>query len=166
MTEQPQPFPRASFFRRLAAMIYDALVATAVGMCAALVITSVMVALIENDVLDKLGHEHASQAIQASLLYTGIVQLWVGIWIVGFFLWFWKHGGQTLGMRAWRLRLFSSNDKPVTYSRLLLRMLASLGGIGTLLALVDFRSKLALQDRVSKMEVLSLSKQANDHKNW
>lgn len=62
-------FPRAGFIRRLAAMIYDALVAVAVGMCAALVAIVVLVLLLENNVLDKQGAEHVSEVIQASVLY-------------------------------------------------------------------------------------------------
>jgi uncharacterized RDD family membrane protein YckC len=99
-------------------------------------------------------------------LYKSIIQAWVVAWVVGFFLWFWKNGGQTIGMRAWRLRMFAMDEKPVGYGRLLLRMLSAFLGLGTLFVLIDFKNKLALQDRVSKIEVLSLSKVANDHKSW
>lgn len=164
--QQTDSAPRVGFVKRLAAMIYDTLVATAVGMLAALVMSTVMVVLLSNGVLNMGGAEQPSQAIEASLLYTSILRIWVLVWVVAFFLWFWKNGGQTLGMRAWRLRLFSLNDEPVTWSRLLLRMVTSLGGLGTILVLFDVKHKLALQDRVSQIEMVSLSKQANDHKNW
>lgn len=159
-------FPRAGFFRRLAAMIYDALVATAVGMCAAMVIIILLVVAFETGLLDKQGYEHISELIQHSLLYKLVIQLWVGFWILVFFLWFWRNGGQTLGMRAWRLRLFSTNDQPFGYDRALWRLVCSLGGLGTLLVLFDFKYKQSLQDRLAKTEILHLSKEANHHKSW
>ena len=159
-------FPRAGFFRRLAAMIYDILVAVAVGMCAAMVIIVVMVILLENGVLDKQGYEHISELIQLSFYYKLIIQVWVGAWVLGFFLWFWRNGGQTIGMRAWRLRLFSTNDKPMGYGRALLRAICSLGGLGTLLVLLDVKHKQSLQDRIAATEMLVLSKHANHHKAW
>lgn len=158
---------RASFFRRLAAMVYDALIAVAVGMLAALIITGILTALLENDVLPMYGFEHVSDLIQQSFAYALVIQIWVVFWVVCFFLWFWKHGGQTLGMRAWRLRIFNLyHDKPIGYGRLLLRLLFSLGGLGTLLVLVDFKSKQSLQDRIAGTQMLVLTKSQNDHKNW
>ena len=164
--EQNEVGQRAGFVRRLAAMVYDTLVATAVGMCAAMVIIVAMVVMIHNGVLDNLGFEQPYEAIQSSLLYKSIIQAWVLIWVTGFFLWFWKKGGQTLGMRAWRLRIYSTVDAPMTWGRLILRLVASLGGLGTLLVLLDFKNKQSLQDRIAKTEMLVLTKNANDHKNW
>lgn len=157
---------RASFFRRLLAMVYDTLVAVAVGMCAAMVLIVTLVVLLKNGALDLQGFTEPADLIQASATYKLLIQLWVGLWISGFFLWFWKRGGQTIGMRAWRLRIFSTVDEPVTWPRLLIRLVFSLCGLGTLLVLLDFKNKQSLQDRLAKTEVLKLSKEANDHKSW
>lgn len=157
---------RASFFRRLLAMIYDTLVATAVGMCAAMVMIVTLMVLLKNGGLDLQGYSDPADLIQASFTYKLVIQLWVGMWVVGFFLWFWRRGGQTLGMRAWRLRIYSTIDEPMTWSRLFIRLISSLGGLGTLLVLVDFKNKQSLQDRLAKTEVLRLTKEANDHKQW
>ncbi|MCG6885615.1 MAG: RDD family protein [Proteobacteria bacterium] len=44
---------------------------------------------------------------------------WLSLYLLGvsyaFFGWFWTHGGQTLGMQAWRLKLVQGNDQPVTW---------------------------------------------------
>lgn len=169
-SEQPQvpteQSNRAGFVRRLAAMIYDALVATAVGMCAAMALIVVLVVSLKNGWLDLQGYTEPNELLGESVMYKTIIQVWVGLWIAGFFLWFWKRGGQTLGMRAWRLRIFSTNDAPVTWSRLLLRLIASLGGLGTLLVLFDVKNKQSLQDRVAQTEVLKLTKEQNNHKSW
>lgn len=43
-----------------------------------------------------------------------------------FFGWFWTHGGQTLGMRAWRLRLIAADGQPVGWYQALVRYLSML----------------------------------------
>ena len=147
-------------------MVYDLLVAVAVGMCAAMVMLLAMLLLVENNILDYQGYEHFSDLMQHSSSYQLTLQIWVALWIVGFFLWFWRNGGQTIGMRAWRLRLFSTNEKPFGYSRAFLRLVCSLGGLGTLLVLIDFKSKQSLQDRIASTEILVLSKDDNHHEAW
>jgi uncharacterized RDD family membrane protein YckC len=166
MTEQTKNFPRAGFFRRLAAIIYDTLVAVAVGMCAAMVMLVVLLLLTENGLIDNLGFEHFSDVIQHSIIYQSVLQVWVAIWVIGFFLWFWRNGGQTIGMRAWRLRLFSTTNEPLGYGRAFIRLICSLGGLGTLLVLFDIKYKQSLQDRIASTEMLALSKEANHHKAW
>ncbi|MEQ3640562.1 MAG: RDD family protein [Alteromonas sp.] len=157
---------RAGFFRRLAAMVYDVLVAVAVGMCAAMVMIVTLIVMLKNGGLDMQGFAEPADLIQASTGYKLLIQSWVGLWVAGFFLWFWKRGGQTLGMRAWRLRIFSTVEEPVTMTRLITRLVGSLFGLGTLLVLFDVKEKQSLQDRLAKTEVLKLSKEANDHKSW
>lgn len=162
----PSDVKRAGFVRRLLAMVYDTLVAAAVGMCAGLVLIVTLVVLLKNGVLDMQGYAEPSQVIQASLLYTLLIQGWVAAWVIGFFLWFWKRGGQTLGMRAWRLRIYSTIEQPMTWPRLVIRLVASLGGLGTLLVLFDIKHKQSLQDRLAHTEVVQLSKEQNDHRQW
>ena len=158
---------RASFFRRLAAMVYDALIAVAIGMLSALVLIATLTGLLEAGVLSKLGYEHVSDLIQQNWVYQTLIQVWVLAWVCSFFLWFWKNGGQTLGMRAWRIRIFNlKEDDAVGYKRLLIRLISSLGGLGTLLVLLDFKNKLALQDRLTNTEVLVLTKEENHHSAW
>ncbi|AWL13148.1 hypothetical protein HMF8227_02697 [Saliniradius amylolyticus] len=166
MTSTTSPFPRASFLRRLAAIVYDSLMAVAIGVVSGLIALTVLIVLLENGVLDKHGFEHSKDVIQQSPLYTNILRFWCGGWILLFFVWFWRNGGQTIGMRAWRLRIFSTTDKPMGYGRALLRAITSLLGLGTLLILLDFKNKLALQDRLSGTEVLVLTKEANHHRAW
>ena len=163
---ESETLERAGFIRRLLAMVYDTLVATAVGMCAAMVMIVTLVVMLKNGALDLQGYAEPADLIQASFGYKLLIQTWVGLWIAGFFLWFWRRGGQTLGMRAWRLRIYSTVEEPMTWPRLFIRLVASLGGLGTLLVLFDFKNKQSLQDRLAKTEVLKLTKEANDHKSW
>ena len=71
-------------------MIYDTLVAIAVAMCAAMVLIITMVILLKNGVLSLQGFTEPAELIQASTGYKAFIQLWVALWVAGFFLWFWK----------------------------------------------------------------------------
>lgn len=42
-----------------------------------------------------------------------------------YFIWFWTHGGQTLAMRSWQLRLVSVDGAPITLKQALIRFLLS-----------------------------------------
>jgi len=79
-----------------------------------------------------------------------------------FFAWFWTHGGQTLGMRAWRLRLQNTSGGPITLWQALLRFMAAipslaLGGLG-LFWLVFDRDSMAVHDRISESVIVRLAK--------
>lgn len=47
-----------------------------------------------------------------------------------FFAWFWTRGGQTLGMRAWKIRLCSEDGGNVRWSQASLRFFAALVSLG------------------------------------
>jgi len=73
--------------------------------------------------------------------------------VVLFFTGFWVHGGQTLGMKAWRLRVVARDGGPVRWPSALARFAASLvslapAGLGLLWAAVDPK-RLAWHDRLS-----------------
>lgn len=74
-----------------------------------------------------------------------------------FFSWFWTRSGQTVGMRAWRLRLRDVNGGPANSLQALLRFftawLAWLSIIGMLWCLIDARKR-TWQDIVSRTEVV------------
>ncbi len=77
-----------------------------------------------------------------------------------FYAWFWLHGGQTLGMRAWRLRLQRFDGRAITIWQALLRFMVAIpslaiGGLGLLWMLVD-KDGLAVHDRVSESTIVRL----------
>ena len=43
-----------------------------------------------------------------------------------FYAWFWTHGGQTLGMRAWKLKLVQLDGNPVTWQQAFIRFITGL----------------------------------------
>lgn len=109
MSQNPPPesLPRAGLLRRLAALFYDALLLAAVLMIASALS------------LPFTGGE----AVRAGNPFFSTYILLVAFF---FFAWFWTHGGQTLGMRAWRLRLQQLNGSGVSWWHALLRFLSAL----------------------------------------
>jgi uncharacterized RDD family membrane protein YckC len=70
-----------------------------------------------------------------------------------FFIGFWMRGGQTLGMRSWRIKLVTDSGGPVTAQAALRRLLAALlsllpGGLGFVWMVWD-PDRLAWHDRLS-----------------
>ncbi len=141
MTDQTKPHPPASLFRRLAALLYDSLLLLAVFFIATAVL---------------LPFTHG-EAIQPGNPLMATYLLFLSFFFYG---WFWTHGGQTLGMRAWKLQIRNLRDGPLTWLQVLLRYMtaipsALLGGAGYLWMLLD-RRKLTWHDRYSETTILQL----------
>lgn len=83
---------------------------------------------------------------------------WLLAVIWGFFAYFWTHGGQTLGMRAWRLRLVRTDGAAPTLRDALLRLACALvalapAGLGLWWVLIDSEG-LAWHDRWSRTRLV------------
>ncbi len=111
---QLPPLNSPGLFRRLASGFYDALIFMALCMLA----TLLLVVFQSGQSLQAFYAHHAG----VKLLYqTGLVALGYV-----FFGWFWTHGGQTIGMRTWRLRVVCMDGSPVGWRRALVRYLGML----------------------------------------
>ncbi len=42
-----------------------------------------------------------------------------------FYTWFWTHGGQTPGLRAWKMTVLTFEQKPITWKQAVLRYIAA-----------------------------------------
>jgi uncharacterized RDD family membrane protein YckC len=69
------------------------------------------------------------------------LQVYVLAVTAAYFIWFWLHGGQTLAMKTWRLRLVDTSGQPITprlaATRFVLAIPCVLTGIGLLWAVFD-----------------------------
>jgi uncharacterized RDD family membrane protein YckC len=90
--------------------------------------------------------------------------LWIACWLVtaGYALLSWGKGGQTLGMRPWRLRVVDAAGGRPSWRALWLRFLVGhlsllLGGLGFWWAWVD-RDRLAWHDRASGTRMTRMAK--------
>ena len=127
--------------RRLAAMFYDSWLVAAIWLLGATA-----------DTFIGAGSEGSHLMLQLYALLSPMA----------FFGWFWMHGGQTLGMRAWRLKLLSSAGKTVTLRQSMIRcagaLLSMLAlGMGYLWMLLD-RDGLTWHDRLSDTRLVLLKK--------
>jgi uncharacterized RDD family membrane protein YckC len=143
----PVDHPPAGLLRRLAALAYDALLLIGVLFAA----TAVLLPF------------HRGEAFAPNhALYTGYLLL-VSF---GFYGWFWTHGGQTLGMRAWKIRLRAADGGPVRWRQAALRAVfaaVSLGlfGLGYAWILFDPRKR-AWHDLASGTRVVLSTVEPND----
>jgi uncharacterized RDD family membrane protein YckC len=154
-------FPRAGFRRRFGSWIYDFLIAFAVYMVAGAISFLFFNLLIKYGVISMNGFEHAIDLQRSSLLYSTVIYGWNLAWVSFFFVYFWEKSGQTLGMKAWRLRLQNQDGTRITILTGIKRLLPTLLGLGNLTVLVDRKNKLSLQDRLTNTEVVVLSLAAN-----
>ncbi|CAK0779276.1 RDD domain-containing protein [Gammaproteobacteria bacterium] len=79
-----------------------------------------------------------------------------------FYAWFWTHGGQTLGMRVWRLYIRCPDGTTISWGRATLRFLAALVssacfGLGFLWILVE-KDRRAWHDLWSGTEMVLIEK--------
>lgn len=127
--------------RRLAAIFYDVLLLIGVMFFASLPVT----------------------VASGEAIHSGSVgfQLYLLAIIYVYLAWQWTHGGQTLGMKAWRLRLVTSAGNAVDWPDTLRRFFAALLsvaslGLGYLWLLFD-KDRLSWHDRLSgtRMDLIS-----------
>ena len=126
-------YENAGVLRRLIAMFYDLLL-----LLALLLITTALALLATK------GSLHYHNPFFRSVLFL--------VWFL-FYTWFWTHGGQTLGMKAWKMRIQTRDGQPITLWQALLRFMVAipslaLGGLGFFWMLVD-RDRMTLYDRFS-----------------
>ena len=152
MTEPTETKLRyAGLFRRLFAICYDCFLLIAI----LFIVSGIATAL--ND----------GRAVEpGDTLYPIFVVLVFGLSYL-YFSWFWTHGGQTLGMRSWKLQLRNLREGPITWLQVLLRIMTALPagllfGLGYLWMLVD-RQKLTWHDRYSETCVVQLEENPHKH---
>ncbi len=158
---QLEHFPRAGFRRRFGSWVYDVLIAFAVYMVAGAVSFLFFNLLINYNVISMQGFEHAIDLQRSSVIYSILIYGWNIAWVSFFFVFFWAKSGQTLGMKAWRLRLQNQDGTRITKSTGLKRLVPTLLGLGNLTVIFDRKNKLSLQDRLTNTEVVVLTLAAN-----
>lgn len=154
-------FPRAGFRRRFGSWVYDFLIAFAVYMVAGAVSFLLFNLLIKYGLIDMKGFEHPIDLQRSSVLFSVLIYGWNIAWVSFFFVYFWAKSGQTLGMKAWRLRLQNQDGTRITKTTGVKRLLPTLLGLGNLTVIFDRKNKLSLQDRLTNTEVVVLSLEAN-----
>ena len=145
--------PKAPIWRKLSAMIYDWLVLAAVSMAYGAMALTIKVRM--------LGYTLA-EGEKANLGLSGFIG-WLVI-MVAFYSFFWHRGGQTLGMRAWRLQLVTDDYRYPSWAACIVRAaVASVSffalGAGYWWQWQD-REQKTWHDRASGTQVLLLPKKS------
>ncbi|MFS0828564.1 RDD family protein [Pseudomonas phoenicis] len=135
-TLQPQgDFPPAGLARRLAAVFYDALLCTAL-----LIVTAGLYKLVQ---MAFIGEARMRQLTEAGALDGDpLLSTLLLFALFGFFAKFWTHGGQTLGMQAWGVRVQNADGSAISLWQALLRFMVAIAswlclGLGFFWALFD-----------------------------
>lgn len=133
------PYP--GIIRRLAGMAYELLVLSAVLL---------VFLLFPQALIGVFAHRIATPMV-----------LWGHLFFVLliYFVWFWSHGGQTLAMKTWRIRLLTVDGRPVRPAKALFRYVLcwpslGLGGIGIVWAVFD-RNGQFLHDRLAGTQLVT-----------
>lgn len=135
--------PPAGLMRRLGALLYDSLLLLALLLFA----TAAVLPFTHGEALAAGNRWFSAYLLLVSWLFFG---------------WFWTHGGQTLGMRAWRIRVQALDGAPITARQALIRLLVAvpswlLLGLGFLWLLAD-RDRRTWYDQASRTRLVVLPK--------
>ncbi len=126
----------ASIFKRMAAFFYDCLLLIAVFF----VVTAVAVRV------------NGGEAIESPLYLVALIPV---AWI--FFSWFWVNGGQTLGMRAWKIKLVNESGAAIGMRESVIRFAAGLLFLPIVLIPAVFdANKRGLHDRLAGTKILRI----------
>jgi uncharacterized RDD family membrane protein YckC len=130
----PPDAPLASLSRRALALIYEALLLSALLLVAALPLVMIT---------------GAADAVVARPL----LQIYLVVVAATYFVWQWRRGGQTLPMKTWHMRVVTRAGAALNLRQALSRFVfalagCALGGSGFVWALVD-RDGLFLHDRLA-----------------
>ncbi|MEK7771329.1 MAG: RDD family protein [Pseudomonadota bacterium] len=130
------------FWRRIICLIYESLLLLAV-----LFIASFIFHLIFRDT--------------NAVYFRPLFQFYLLVIMGYYFIWFWTHGGQTLAMQTWKMRVVSADGSSLTKKQAITRYLLALVGIllfgtGIIWALFD-RDRQFLHDRLAGTRIIRLA---------
>ncbi|MDY7219548.1 RDD family protein [Denitrificimonas sp. JX-1] len=153
-------FPKAGFWKRMAAIFYDFMLCVALMMVVTLIYQQGILRMIYgSEVLQQLADSQMldiDPVLSTLLLFS----------VFAFFAKFWTHNGQTLGMQVWGIRVQNADGSAIDLWQALLRFFIAIfawlpAGLGFLWMLFD-KQKRTWSDIYSESQVIQLPK--NTHK--
>lgn len=123
MTQQQNPtsfteLPYAGVGKRLAALVYDALIV--LGLLMVYGFLAMMVASTVGGLECKPGELDYTPCVGGPLLQLGMLAV-----IAGYYFWSWRGAGQTIGMRAWRLMVANPEGVQLSWTQCTIRALVA-----------------------------------------
>lgn len=126
---------KPGFLRHLAVLFYDGLLLVGVLFFATAILLPV----------------NGGEAFSRQQIYFPLYLFFVSF---GFYGWFWTHGGQTLGLKAWKIKLLTNNLQSISWKQAFIRFLAAIlswafFGLGFIWVLID-KNQRSWHDIISK----------------
>ncbi|MDP0562954.1 MAG: RDD family protein [Candidatus Endonucleobacter sp. (ex Gigantidas childressi)] len=151
---QIMPPTPAPLWRRLASMVYDSLLVTAIMVVVGFINLGIQITIYGADQLRKMT-DHGYT------LDNHIFYLMVILVIFAFFGMCWRKKGQTPGMLAWRIYIINDNQQPITIAQTLIRCLVAIpaiifGLLGVIWMKIDPEQK-SWQDKISGTRTVLLN---------
>lgn len=139
----PVPVSLASFWRKFAAWIYDLLGAFAVFILSLAIGYTILslFSFIWVEAGQETNNSLNSSPLATSLSNSPLWSLYIAASVQYYYVWCWVKGGQTVGMRTWRLKLCKPDGRLLTWKEAYLRSLLSFAGIAQLWGLFDRESR-------------------------
>ena len=147
------PAASVGLIRRLAAIIYDLFLLAAVILVAVSLFTIVVESM--------AGKSSSGELLEIPWIKLAY-QLYLLLVSALFYLWFWTHGGQTLGLKVWKLKVVDDDLSELNMKKAGLRLVWAVVtcipfGIGYLWAIFN-KERLTLYDRLSGTRLVQLEK--------
>ncbi len=132
------------FFRRLAAIAYDSILLLAVLFAA----TALILPFNSGEALNNW-----------QIIFYRFYLLFVSFLFYG---WFWTHGGQTLGLRVWKMKVLTLNHQSMTWKQAMIRFCFALlswaaFGLGFIWIMIN-KNSLAWHDSLSQSRIFFAQK--------
>lgn len=148
-------YPAASLVKRLMAIIYDLLLLLAMSFVTGIITSTLTTFIVNNG--NAITPDHPFYLVN-QLIILCVLTLTALI----FYGWFWTHGGQTLGMKTWRIQLVSEDGGIISWKQATIRFFAAVIswcflGLGFLWSLID-RDSRCWHDMLSSTRLLQLPK--------
>lgn len=152
--EEQATLPRAGLMRRLAALLYDMFLVVAIWF-----VLAYAMQLVLGPASTLVDGEIQSDPILSLLYFTMMIAS-----AATFYIWFWQHTGQTLGMIAWRIKVVGIDNRAPDLKSCLIRFFLAwpaflLAGLGYLWLYIDANND-ALHEKLSGNKTILLPKNA------
>ena len=128
-----------SLIKRLLVILYDVLLLLAVFLIVGIPLSTLTTFLLNDG--NAITPDHPYYLLNQIIVLSALL-----LSSLLFYGWFWTHGGQTLGMKTWRIQLVSENGGAINWRQAVIRYFAAilswlLAGVGFLWVLVDGQNR-------------------------
>jgi len=128
-----------SLIKRLISIVYDSILLIAIFFAVGIPVSILTTFLFNGG--NAITEEHSLYLVNQAII---LLSLFLAS--IGFYVWFWTHGGQTLGMKTWRIKLVSDDEQDITREQALKRYFAALFswvvfGLGFIWSLIDSKKR-------------------------